>query len=1370
MNRVVMEKQVVIDIEQNYEIIGQIGQGAMGIVYKAMQKSPRREVAIKVMKKKSGSVNDRRFKREMEIMGELNHPNIAKIYAAGVVDDNYYVVMDYIAGQTLGEYLENHPLPLIKKMKMFSQVASAIEYAHRKEVIHRDLKPDNILVGKGEHLYVIDFGLAKRIKNDRQYDLTKTRELIGTPYYMAPEQVVGKRSQISYQVDIYALGTILYELLTNERMITGNNVLQVLSNIRRGHITAPCKINKNIDKKLQTIWEKASERDRKYRYANMKLFCQDLERFFEGKIIKNHYRKWIKTFNISCAFVFVAFMVVLGFHFMNSTSTVKAQLSKKELEQQKRADDIVLLIRNKKLTQIEVDTLSLFKHLQLMTVVRALYNEKLYKEALKIIDYIESHKVSGSVVLQIPYYKALILYHQQEYSNAIDFFSRIVRPHTEDAKIDYYQGICLFHTKRKKEALFYLKRAEKIFVDDMQLLGYITKIYMKDTKQSANAKKYLKRCVKLSPSISYYSYSLGKLYILENNYYEAFFYLQQAFLTDYNFEAAKLIHDIPYHEPLLRDDCYRLIAHVFTTKFESLSPLLFESKWREIENLYAEDYSSRLMANKNTNQSITFFLSSLRSKEMHSQVESALYTARYSKEFDIEIERFIQKKNLSVEIANTILTMQKNIKKEKKREVSRAIFYKLARRYRNKQKSGLSEFSKQEFLEALYFADNLFEKYLVLNGLLQLHDFASVLDIANKEKSQVLRTLATVVLRENFLAQKNEVFNDLEKLEEDVSSQDFEFLQVLTARSMFVPHFHKREDSFCRDFDKQKRRLVVSKREQDFLYDLMMNKSLKVTITAATSLHGIVPIQDLKPKWLKIKNVIEKALYHKDENIRVYTHYRLWSSYNTTRNSFYFPWFKVGLNDSSLLVQDIVLSFAEKCRIDVKQFMPEITKCLSSDSILIRTRALFAWAINLKDSLLFENPLYKEVSKKFTALEKTSAYIFSFYSIFIDSRYKGRNMRVVAQAIAFFRFVEGGLSKLPVTTQCSVSYITSRFDIHFSVTRMKKITDTKLLSYMLYQLHEETNLGYKEKTQLAFLQPLTKRQKRFIAQKFITHKNERVRKFALSSYIALSQKYEEVEEFYSEAQKSSSIKQKQAIALGLYQLFYNICMSELMAKEKQKNMLLSTEPYHIIVNGNLKRFSDYFSSMLNVHPAQKYLKKAIILDPNNDTYLFTNAMFFSLSVPEMEKALELNVLYRAGFCQELYLFKLAEMIVRKNNKDLAYKYLNKLTSLSNFTLGGEAGYLYLALGELVFAQRMFEKNLLTRANQENPFDEVLDEHMQMVLIYLNQKQFTLARTLFYCLYELQIRSNRGRRDQNTRKKFKQSMSNLYPEIKHIDHR
>jgi serine/threonine protein kinase len=199
-----------------YEILEEIGRGGQGAVYRAYQLGTKREVAIKVLLDGhfASEQTRRRFEREIELVGQLRHPYIVTVFQPGVTDTGLpYYVMDYVPGQPLNAHIIARRLKLNEALKLFNKICDAVQYAHQRGIIHRDLKPSNILVDKNGNPQILDFGLARQI-NVADDGLTATGQIMGTLPYMSPEQVRGETDKISLLTDVYALGVILFKVLS----------------------------------------------------------------------------------------------------------------------------------------------------------------------------------------------------------------------------------------------------------------------------------------------------------------------------------------------------------------------------------------------------------------------------------------------------------------------------------------------------------------------------------------------------------------------------------------------------------------------------------------------------------------------------------------------------------------------------------------------------------------------------------------------------------------------------------------------------------------------------------------------------------------------------------------------------------------------------------------------------------------------------------------------------------------------------------------------------------------------------------------------------------------------------------------------------
>lgn len=257
----------------NYQIVEEIGRGSKAIVYKAVQPTLQRYIAIKVVPPRftSDTTFMQRFQREAVTAARLRHPHIVTIYDVGEQDGLYYIVMEYLEGMTLAELIQQQGLlPLDKVAHIAQQIASALDYAHCQGFIHRDVKPGNVIVGLGDHATLTDFGIVKAVAGTT---LTQTGMMIGTPQYMSPEQVEGR--EIDHRTDIYSLGVVCYEMLTGQAPF-GGEILAIL----HAHVYEPPppirSLRSDLPVKVETAINQALAKEPEARYASAMQFVQAL--------------------------------------------------------------------------------------------------------------------------------------------------------------------------------------------------------------------------------------------------------------------------------------------------------------------------------------------------------------------------------------------------------------------------------------------------------------------------------------------------------------------------------------------------------------------------------------------------------------------------------------------------------------------------------------------------------------------------------------------------------------------------------------------------------------------------------------------------------------------------------------------------------------------------------------------------------------------------------------------------------------------------------------------------------------------------------------------------------------------------------------
>ncbi len=280
-----LQARTLVGYFGDYELQTVLGEGGMGIVYKARQLSLNRPVALKMIKSArfAGAEEVRRFQNESEAVAQLDHPNIVPIFEVGQFEDQHYFSMKLIAGESLdkrpSEYLANPRAAA----DLVAIVANAVHHAHQRGVLHRDLKPANILIDADGRPHVTDFGLAKRVEGDSE--LTRSGAILGTPAYMAPEQTSGKRGAVTTATDVYGLGAVLYVLFTGRAPFGGDSVLDTLEQVRERAPELPSRRNAKVPRDLEVICLKCLEKDPRQRFASAEALAEDLRRWLAGEPI-----------------------------------------------------------------------------------------------------------------------------------------------------------------------------------------------------------------------------------------------------------------------------------------------------------------------------------------------------------------------------------------------------------------------------------------------------------------------------------------------------------------------------------------------------------------------------------------------------------------------------------------------------------------------------------------------------------------------------------------------------------------------------------------------------------------------------------------------------------------------------------------------------------------------------------------------------------------------------------------------------------------------------------------------------------------------------------------------------------------------------
>jgi serine/threonine protein kinase/tetratricopeptide (TPR) repeat protein len=311
----------------DYELLEEVGRGGQGVVFRARQKSLNRIVALKVISlgQWASKAHLKRFRLEAEAAARLEHPGIVPIHEVGERDGSCYFSMKFVEGGQLDEVAKREPMPIRRAVELIVKVACTVHYAHEHGILHRDIKPGNILLDAKGEPHLTDFGLARLVESESS--VTQTLDVLGTPSYMAPEQAVGNNAAVSSATDVYGLGAVLYQLLTGQPPFAGGATYETIKLLLDTEPRQLRVLNPKIDRDLSTICLKCLEKDPKRRYPSALAFAEDLECWLKHKPIRARHsgvftrsRKWLRRNPTSAllATSLLALAVVIGWNIWKS--------------------------------------------------------------------------------------------------------------------------------------------------------------------------------------------------------------------------------------------------------------------------------------------------------------------------------------------------------------------------------------------------------------------------------------------------------------------------------------------------------------------------------------------------------------------------------------------------------------------------------------------------------------------------------------------------------------------------------------------------------------------------------------------------------------------------------------------------------------------------------------------------------------------------------------------------------------------------------------------------------------------------------------------------------------------------------------------
>jgi serine/threonine protein kinase/tetratricopeptide (TPR) repeat protein len=303
----------------DYELLQEIGRGGQGVVYRARQKSLNRIVALKVigLGQWATKAHFKRFRLEAEAAASLEHPCIVPIYEVGERDGACYFSMKFVEGGQLDEVVRRAPMSIQQAVELIAKVARTVHYAHEHAILHRDIKPGNILLDAKGEPHLTDFGLARLLETESS--ITHTLDVLGTPSYMAPEQAVGNNATVSSATDVYGLGAVLYQLLTGQPPFAGGTTYETIKLLLDTEPRQPRLLNPKIDRDLSTICLKCLDKDPERRYPSALALAQDLQRWLTHEPIQarrtgisTRARKWVRRNRSIAALIALSVALAAG--------------------------------------------------------------------------------------------------------------------------------------------------------------------------------------------------------------------------------------------------------------------------------------------------------------------------------------------------------------------------------------------------------------------------------------------------------------------------------------------------------------------------------------------------------------------------------------------------------------------------------------------------------------------------------------------------------------------------------------------------------------------------------------------------------------------------------------------------------------------------------------------------------------------------------------------------------------------------------------------------------------------------------------------------------------------------------------------------
>ncbi|BBM82535.1 serine/threonine-protein kinase [Candidatus Uabimicrobium amorphum] len=1286
----------------NYQIMSILGQGGMGKVYKAWDPNLKRVVALKtILPNQMNESAVSRFYREATAVSKLHHPSIVQIHTIGEENGVHYFTMDYIEGSPLDEYVAERKLIPNKIAGLMRKIAKGIHYAHSQGVIHRDLKPDNILVDNSGNPHIMDFGLAKI--DSGGYDLTKTGDTLGTPFYMSPEQAEGLHKEVDERSDIFALGAILYRLLTGQFAFHAQSFISLVQKILREDPVPPRQINKKIPQSLENVCLVALSKDKAHRYPSANAFADDLGRSLRNRPVATKVRKPQNNVAIlavvACFSVIVMMTVIWNLlrdknpvELQNlETSVSKSQKiyieASENIAQQDYLKAIKLLHEYQKVSKKTGDDINeklflcyaktqqyelarkLYESLQerssstKFTMSQLLAGQNRNAQALLLLDEV-IHKANDEIANEALLYKGSIYLKNKSYRKALDCFQR--KPQVANIPIVlFYQGICSFHLDDYQRAKQFFTKASPYIEDDPQLLHYQAQILLHEEKYSEALTK-IQQAIDLAPGHDEYYIVRGKIQQKLNLFVAAkTSFIKALKLNALNVNAIGNFMDFAVKQPEIENDYFWTISYYVGQLARTERPDVFRGDFKKLLANYSQDYVQWRTAQQRNNGDPQVFIKILQTStrpQIYSQALSGLLSLRYHPQCEIILQDAIDKNSQNEQLQKVF-----NILREKKiQEQKRIVSYYIIDFYLNQNASALIALQKKQTLIAELLHDGtqiLHLRYAAANALAHLGKFSSLEKLAQHTDPQ-LAIIARCVLRDcgHFIPIA---------VPEIIDQINSKFLTARICHAMNYPLANKLDP-----------RDTSYRIHTHYLQKWLTHSDPAIQIYAAANLSRIAYIIDTAQRSnlrQQVRNILQKFMAHKIPEFRSCAHHYFWhtTSFNEFERDKYL--YIRALNDTHDDVVSTVLFFSYRFNMNLVAD-PLIQLIRRTDNLRLKLPAIYALAIGNSDHPFLQELLHDTQNSFFV---RATVVVFTGYTRLLKlTRNPATAFRQLPKDMAAAKKQIEVMSKDPQESLRIFIYYCNSFVFNNSpLYLIDQETDNVRAHLILNSVG-----GYQNQMLSLIQKPQSSiSERRNMAKKYIKSTNDKVKENAVAAYLTLSTRAQRKKIMHKCLNSSEPLRK------GAAQGFYNLIYLDILKKYPIYQALDRVLPD--------TRYRTYLSYLRQALPTdrEKYLRflsNAIKLSPQSK-YLYERAILYRLQNKLVLAEQDLQQAIQQTPQNSLYLLELIEIYVDTHKPTLAKQKLQELEKrdLDN-AINLRMGKIYWNLREGKKAKHFFYKCLV----------------------------------------------------------------------------